>query len=259
MLLSRSPIFFRALAGFLLLFLAPSLSSVAAPHSPHSLATELSAQADDLGSLGSTAERCSMDDPGLIARQIGIQLSANLLLALHPEESLRALQAFAAAATRARSEYDAASDLHKSRLCALAWLGWRSTREASSIDTSMPDMRDASDLAHSAGAIHGWLLRCHLATPLDQSLGKEIATQASLSLALAALASSGFDDLLAAQSAWSQGFAYGLNDDGFKHEQCSLASQSLTRLARAFSRRPDLASSILRAKANKTRLLGTIL
>lgn len=220
------------------------------------LLPDISGPARELGTLGALAERCGMDDPGLVSRQIGIQMAAHLLSSSSPEQTRGAVEGFRASVSLARSEYDATDDVQKSRLCAFAWLGWRSARSASTMTTASPDMGEANDLAQSSGSVHGWLWRCQLRSQLDQPPGGEIARQASLSLALAALSSEGMDDLLAAHASWSKGFSESLGDESLLDVQCPSVARSLPRIALAFSRRSDLAPSLRRAKALRLELLG---
>lgn len=259
MALPLPPVLLRALAGLLLLCAAPLPRAGSAPPGPRLASIEMMEQARELGRMGATAELCEMDEPALIARQTGIQLSANLMLSSYPEESQGALRAFGEAIGAARAEYGVAGDPQKSRLCAFAWLSWRAARHASSMSSAAPDLEETTALAQSAGSIHGWLWRCQRHERLGESPGRDIGKQAAMSLAFGALSSSRMDDLLSAQAAWSKAFSDGLADEEFKDDQCETVAQSMPKLARAFDRSRGLASSLGRAKAAKARLLGLAL
>jgi hypothetical protein len=243
-------------AALLLALTLPHVSHSTPLSSPLIDSVELMSQAEQIAHTGALAERCGMDEPSLVARQTGIQLSANLLLATYPEESATALELFSGAVLKSRDTYDRSSDVQKSRLCAMAWLDWRSTRKASSLATSVPDLVETVDMAHDAGNIHGWLWRCRRRAGLEDSPSKDIVKQAALSLALAALSSSSIDDLLSAQSGWAKGFSDSLADESLDDSQCGALSKSLPKLSKSFDRRSDFIPALRRAKANKTQNLG---
>lgn len=210
----------------------------------------------ELGRVASGAALCGLDPEPLVARQIGLQLSAGLWEASSPEQILSYLASFSLARSDFSGEYAKADDALKSRMCAFSWLGWRSMRGASSLTTAKPNLVEAMALSRQTGTIHGWAWSCESKGLSIADLPSLISKQSAASLALAALSSSSIDDLIQTHQAWAQGFAAALGDARIKNEDCSDVEKSLPVLSEAFERSSRLERELSEARAAKASLSG---
>lgn len=212
----------------------------------------------DLGSIAAAATLCQLDDPSLVARQSGIQVSALTWRARGPREVAELLAAFQAGYASFSKSYWASTELAKSRSCAFEWLRWRALRRASPMGDAGPPAAGSALLAADTGRLQGWNWACRESPGWPAGASSQIARQASSTLLFAALDSARVADLLAAQAAWSDAFSKA-SQARMDAKGCQALRGSLDSVDEAFGRSSEIGPSLERARLARVKLAGDAL
>lgn len=213
-------------------------------------------QSYEFGRSAAGAILCDMDPEPLVARQTGLQLSASLWDALNPELILAELTGFGRGVADFKMEFKQSNLAAKSSMCAFAWLEWRSTRHASRLATTQPNLEEVLDLTRQTASIHGWAWACQNRSWATLDYAPLISRQASSSFALSALSSMSLDDLSQAHKAWAQEFAKTLTDPELTEVSCDDIGKSLPILSAAFEKKARLEKELSSARTAKNKLAG---
>lgn len=213
-------------------------------------------QSYEFGRSAAGAILCDMDPEPLVARQTGLLLSASLWDAQNPELILAELTGFGRGVSDFKMEFKQSNMATQSSMCAFAWLGWRSTRNASRLSTTQPNLEEVLDLTRQTASIHGWAWSCQNRSWATLDYAPLISRQASSSFALSALSSMSLDDLTQAHKAWAQEFAKTLTDPDVSEDSCDDIGKSLPILSAAYEKKARLEKELSSARTAKNKLGG---
>jgi hypothetical protein len=241
----------------LVFFLATLASNeVETNRQPHQTLSTYSNQSYEFGRTAAGAILCAMDPEPLVARQTGLQISASLWDAQNPEVILTELTGFGHGVTEFKQEFNQSSLADKTSMCAFAWLGWRSTRNASRLSTTQPNLDEVLDLTRQTASIHGWAWACQNLSRSSLDYAPLISRQASSSFALSALSSMSLDDLILAHQTWAQEFAKTLTAPELSEDSCDNIVKTLPILSVAYEKKARLEKELSIARSAKNKLAG---